>query len=190
MGILICGWRICRAQSPLGYCERVPCLRSLSSVRLLKRQRLHECKPPRHVVFAPSCSSTNHTAFLENTPSSGNLSLLFVKRFLCRMLGGIEIEYAVWICSSDHQSICAVRGHCASSFLANQANAAVLRLRVGNLAEWILSGILQDVSRQGPAQADLCNHEQQVGLDGVSLYCKQFSFETPKAWSKTGKTSH
>lgn len=30
-----------------------------------------------------------------------------------------------------------------------------------------VSGMVQYVSRQGPAQADLCNHEQQVGLDAV-----------------------
>lgn len=88
IAILICGWRICRAQSPLSYSERSPCLRSLSSFRLLKRQRLHEWKfektwlpPPCHVVFTPSCSSTNHSAFLENTPSLDKLSLPFREDF-------------------------------------------------------------------------------------------------------------
>lgn len=57
IAILICGWRICRAQSPLSYSERSPCLRSLSSFRLLKRQRLHEWKfektwlPPPVMLF-------------------------------------------------------------------------------------------------------------------------------------------
>ena len=84
-------------------------------------------------------------------------------------------------------SIRPVRVHCASSFLANQASTAAWGILQN---ERVLSGIVQDVSRQGPAQADLCNHEQQVGLDVVSLHCKQFCFETPKALSKTGKTCH
>lgn len=59
---------------------------------------------------------------------------------------------------------------------------------VGNLVEWMglpgplmfLSGILQYVSRQGPAQADLCNHEQQVGLDGVPSTANNFALKPLK----------
>lgn len=43
-----------------------------------------------------------------------------------------------------------------------------------------MSGILQDVSRQGPAQADLCNHEQQVGLDGVPSTANNFALKPLK----------
>lgn len=43
-----------------------------------------------------------------------------------------------------------------------------------------LSGILQHVSRQGPAHADLCNHEQQVGLDGVPSAANNFALKPLK----------
>ena len=42
------------------------------------------------------------------------------------------------------------------------------------------SGILQYGSRQGPAQTDLCNHEQQVGLDGVPSAANNFALKPLK----------
>lgn len=44
----------------------------------------------------------------------------------------------------------------------------------------LLSGILQYVSRQGPARADLCNHQQQVGLDGISCTANNFALKPLK----------
>lgn len=43
-----------------------------------------------------------------------------------------------------------------------------------------LSGTGQDVSRQGPAQADLRNHEQQVGLDGAPSAANNFASKALK----------
>lgn len=43
-----------------------------------------------------------------------------------------------------------------------------------------LSGIVRHVSRQGPAQADLCNHEQQVGLDAVPSTANNFALKPLK----------
>lgn len=43
-----------------------------------------------------------------------------------------------------------------------------------------LSGILHNACRQGPARADLCNHEQQVGLDGVPSTANNFALKPLK----------
>lgn len=40
--------------------------------------------------------------------------------------------------------------------------------------------MLQYASRKGPAQADLCNHEQQVGLDGILLTANNFALKPLK----------
>lgn len=43
-----------------------------------------------------------------------------------------------------------------------------------------LSGTGQDVSQQGPAQVDLRNHEQQVGLDGAPSAANNFASKALK----------
>lgn len=43
-----------------------------------------------------------------------------------------------------------------------------------------LSDILQRASRRGPAQADLCNHEQQVGSDGILFTANNFALKPLK----------
>lgn len=88
MAILICGWRICRAQSPLSYSERAPCLRGLSSFRLLKRQRLHECKfektwlPPITLFLHPPVRELITQLFWKTLPFQINSHCLSGKIFV------------------------------------------------------------------------------------------------------------
>lgn len=49
--------------------------------------------------------------------------------------------------------------------------------------EWHTAGSLD----KGPAEADLCNHEQQVGLDGVPSTANNFALKPLKPYPRPEK---
>lgn len=132
----------------------------------------NECKI--YLVHWDCCPGEENLSFF--SPESSNIALncAVISEYLSRWMKKPE-EF----CSVQHKHWFR---HAYSSLMV------VHRLCPGESVEWMglwgwmmfLNGILHYIPRHGLARADLCNHEQQVGLDGIPSTANNFALKALK----------